>query len=355
MTASGPATATPTAARLEVTSPEPAALREPLLQLWHRNLPTASEQRCDWLYGTHRARAWLLGADQSTPAGAAGLMFRRMLVQGKIVEAGGAIDLNVDQSQRSVGPALALVRAVANAADTDGRPLLYGMPNPSATAVMKRAGYRELGEFSSWTKLLNCEEKLCDNLHSPMLAKALAPLANRAMHALSLDWQLRLPAGIAVQTSTQFDDRFIRLSHQTANQFDVIGERSADYLTWRFSDSPDLEYQVFALIEVASDDLLGYLVWYPDDGAASISDILALDSQTTLLLLAEFSRTIRQRNLSAIRLDCFAPTGFYQLLRQAGFHRRQNRHPVVYRCGLEQGCDVGPNWYLTMADSDTDV
>ena len=351
MTVSWPAPAN--AVRPEVTSPEPGLLREPLLDLWRRNLPTASEQRCDWLYGSRRARAWLLSHEQSV-FGAAGLMFRRMYVQGRCVDAGGAIDLNVDQAQRSVGPALALVRAVVSAADADQRSLVYGMPNPSATAVMKRAGYRELGEFTSWTKLIDCKVKLNDNLRSPILAKALAPLANKAMHAWSFDWQLQIPLKLTAQEPTEFDSRFDRLSEQTASRFDVIGERSADYLNWRFTECPDVDYQIFTLIEKGTEELAGYLVWYLDDGAVSISDILAADPATTLLLLVEFSRQVRSQNLSAIRFDCFAPPGFYKLLRHAGFHRRQNRHPVVFR-SAETASDPGPKWYLTMADSDTDV
>jgi hypothetical protein len=105
---------------------------------------------------------------------------------------------------------------------------------------------------------------------------------------------------------------------------------------------------------------VAYLVWYPDEGAASISDLLAVDASGTLGLLAAFSNLIRRQRLSAIRFDCFAPADFYCLLRQAGFHRRQNRHPVLCRHRKPTGAapiqpEPGQNWFLTMADSDTDV
>jgi hypothetical protein len=343
------------AVRLEITQPDPATLYEPLLDLWRRNLPTASEERCDWLYGSCRARAWLLGADNAPPTGAAGLMLRRMFVNGECVEAGGTIDLNVDQSQRSVGPALSLVRAVVGAADSERRHLLYGMPNRSATAVMKRAGFRELGEFSSWTKLLDCEQKLRGKLRSPVLARILAPAVNMSFRVLSSDWRARQPAGIVASTAARFDERFDRLSSRAANRFDVIGERSANFLNWRFCDSPDLKYQIFTLVDEQTRELAGYVVWYFDLGAVSISDMLAIDEPTTMSLLAGFSRMVRQTRSSAIRFDCFAPPDFYRLLGRAGFHRRQNRHPVLYRRSGPDDSPLGTNWYLTMADSDTDV
>lgn len=340
----------------EVTQPDPASLREPLQSLWRRNLPTASDHRCDWLYGSGRAQAWLLGEAHAEPTGAAGLMLRRMFVAGRVVEGGGAIDLNVDQTQRSVGPALALVRAVVHAADADGRQILYGMPNRSATAVMKRAGYQELGEFSNWTKLLNCESTLRGRLRSRWLARLAAPLANRTMRVMSSEWRRRLPATMLAESLSHFDERFDQLSTRVASRFDMIGDRSADFLTWRFTDCPDLTYEIFTLADRTTGDLLGYVVWYADEGAASISDLLAIDEPTTTLLLAEFSRAVRQTGWTAIRFGCFASPSFYTLLKQSGFHRRQNRHPVLCRrSNVVDSQAAGSNWFLTMADSDTDV
>ena len=341
----------------EVTQPNVASLREPLLGLWQRNLPTAAEHRFDWLYGSGRARAWLLGERDSTPAGAAGLMLRRMSVAGRLVECGAAIDLNVDQTQRSVGPALALVRAVTSAADREGREVLFGMPNRSATAVMKRAGYRELGEFSCWTKLLSSEQKLQGVLRSRWASRLLAPLTDKTLQLLSSEWRTRAPRDVVAEPLSHFDSRFDRLWSHASRRFDVIGERTEDYLGWRFTNCPDLDYEIFTLAERATGELLGYVVWYADEGAISISDLLAIDEPTTSLLLAEFSRFARRTRSSAIRFGCFGSPEFYRRLQRAGFQRRQNRHPVLGRLreAAEAATFQGTNWYLTMADSDTDV
>ena len=345
----------------EVTQPDVASLRAPLLGLWQRNLPTAAEHRIDWLYGSGRARAWLLGERDCAPAGAAGLMLRRMSVAGRMVDGGAAIDLNVDQTQRSVGPALALVRAVTGAADREGRAVLFGMPNRSATAVMKRAGYREMGEFSCWTKLLSSEQKLQGVLRSRWASRLLAPLTDKTLHLMSSEWRIRAPRDVVAEPLSHFDSRFDRLWHRAACQFDVIGERTADYLNWRFTSCPDLDYEIFTLAERATGELLGYVVWYADEGAISISDLLAIDEPTTSLLLAEFSRCARRSRSSAIRFGCFGSPEFYRQLQLAGFQRRQNRHPVLGRLGAateaatEAATCQGARWYLTLADSDTDV
>lgn len=343
----------------EVTQPDVTSLREPLLDLWRRNLPEAAEHRFEWLYGSGRARAWLLDGGGVTPAGAAGLMLRRMAVAGRLVDGGTAIDLNVDQTQRSAGPALALVRAVTGAADREGREVLFGMPNRAATAVMKRAGYRELGEFSCWTRLLRTQPQLQGVLRVKWASRLLAPLTDVGLRLLSADWRTHRPRDIIAEPLARFDNRFDTLWSRAASRFDVIGERTEDYLNWRFTNCPDLDYEIFTLAERATGELLGYVVWYPDEGAVSISDLLAIDGPTTSLLLSEFSRFARGTSAVAIRLACFGSPDFYRLLQRAGFRRRQNRHPVLGRLGgagaAESALRDGANWFLTMADSDTDV
>ena len=341
----------------EVTQPGADSLRGPLLGLWHRNLPTAAEHRFEWLYGSGRAQAWLLGEHDSVPTGAAGLMLRQMCVTGQMAKCGAAIDLNVDQTQRSVGPALALVRAVTGAADREKRELLFGMPNRSATAVMKRAGYRELGEFSCWTKLLSSKQKLSSILRSRWASQLIAPLADKALLLMSTEWRTRPPQQVVSESLSRFDSRFDQLWLRASNLFDVIGERTEDYLNWRFTDCPDLDYRIFALVGRETSELLGYVVWYADEGAVSISDLLAVDQPTLSLLLAEFSRFARRTNISAVRFSCFGSPAFYGLLQRSGFHRRQNRHPVLCRVEgeLKTAVHEDTSWFLTMADSDTDV
>lgn len=337
-----------------ISQPNFTDLREPLLGLWQRNLPDASARRCDWLYGQGRAQAWLLQAAGAPAVGAAGLMLRRMYVGGELVEGGGAIDLNVDQTQRSVGPALSLVRAVVATADQAGRELLYGMPNPAATAVMKRAGYQLLGEFSSWTRVLDVTPQLATRLKVRAAVPVIARAANAALRVRDA-CRPGLMARLRIETPREFDVRFDRLSARVACQVDVVGQRSADFLNWRFSACPDLQYQIFALVNQSDLGLAGYLVWYRDDDGVSIADLLAEDSETTLRLLNVFAGCQRRAGSLAIRFNCFAPPEFYSTLKQAGFHQRTNRHPVLYRARGTQAVPTGQRWYLTMADSDTDV
>lgn len=337
-----PALAPSTTSR--VTQPDVSELREPLLSLWRRNLPNASSSRFTWLYESGRAEAFLLGEPQAV--GSAGCLSRRFAIAGQTVEGGAAIDLNVDESQRSVGPALTLARAVIQAADQNGRACLYGLPIPRASAVLKRSGYRQIGAISNWTKLLRSEFKLRDVLRSEFAAKLAAPMVDAALRLKSSD-RRRLPADVTAELPTSFDERFDKLWQRATRRFGVIGERTADYLTWRFSQCPDIKYETFALSKRA--ELLGYVVWYRAGESICIADFLA-DDESTELLLSQFSRVARKRRADAIRMSCFGPPEFYRQLQAAGFSRRQDSTAVLVRTS-----DTTNHWYLTMADHDTDV
>ena len=327
-----------------ITQPDVRDARTPVLELWRRNLPGASSSRFGWLYESGRAEAFLLGEPRFI--GSTGCLSRRFALNGEMVEGGAAIDLNVDESQRSVGPAMTLARAVTQAADQNGLTCLYGLPIPRAAAVLKRCGYRQIGAVSNWTKLLRSEFKLRDVLRSQFAAKLAAPFVDAAMRWKSSSGS-RLPADVVAESPTEFDQRFDKLWQRASRRRGVIGERTADFLRWRFSKCPDLEYEIFTLSRRG--ELLGYVVSYRDEDSVCISDLLA-DEGSTELLLSEFTRLARRRQASAIRMSCFAPPEFYRQLQSAGFSRRQDSTAVLVRTSAELGV-----WYLTMADHDTDV
>lgn len=331
-----------------ITQPTVAELREPLLELWRRNLPGASRARFEWLYGTGRAEALLLGG--RPVIGSAGLLRRRFSIAGEVIEGGAAIDLNVDVQQRAGGPAMTLTRAVMKLADDSGCACLYGFPIPRAAGVLKRCGYRQIGEVSNWTKLLRSAVKLRSVLRSSLAAKLAGPLVDVALRWKSSEREWRLPQQVVVETPTTFDERFYRLWQTAAQRFGVLGERSTDYLKWRFTKCPELKYECFALTGRGCGELLGYIVWYRSDESICIADLLAVDEAATDLLLAEFTRHARRLRADAMRLSCFAAPRFYEQLAAAGFSRRQDSYPVLVRMQA-----TVTDWYLTMADHDTDV
>ena len=94
----------------------PAAVRADLERLWDANLTLESHpaDKFGWLYAEAPvvpATVFVLRADGAA-VGTAGVGVRRFQLGADVGEAGLLADLAVDKAHRSVGPALALVRAV---------------------------------------------------------------------------------------------------------------------------------------------------------------------------------------------------------------------------------------------------
>lgn len=334
-----------------------------IVDLWKHNLPTASAGRFPWLYASGRANAWLLRAEDNGVVGAVGLMRRAIQSPQGVLQAGQAIDLNVDHDHRTVGPALSLARTVVDSAKQQAFTFVYSLPNTGSEPVLKRVGYRFLGNVQRWYKPLRCEKLLQARLQNPLLRKAatVASVAvDGALAVKSREMFYRRPADIHIKLTDHFDAAFDQLWQNAAGQFSFIGERTADYLTWRFGQSPDGPFQVFC-IKNTCQELLAYLVFSCRDGIAYVNDLLFVDASSLNLLLSEFLRHARRQRCTAVVVSYLGARMVGEALRQFGFWRRPSAwNAMVYadwnRLGEEAASLVDEQqWYLTRADIDTDV
>lgn len=345
-----------------ISQADPLESRQAILDLWKQNFPAASESRYPWLYQTGRARSWLLETDDGATVGATGLMDRTIYSPEGVLRAGQAIDLNVDQNHRTVGPALSLARTLVQSARQEGYQLVYGFPNADSEPVLKRVGYRRLGVLQRWYKPLRCEKILETRLQNPLARKAaaVASLAvNTALAVKSREVFYRRPAEIHVKQSGGFDASFDLLWRNVSGQFPWIGERTADYLSWRFGQSPSGRFEVFC-IKNACQELLAYLVFSCQDGIVHVNDFLFTDAWSLNLLLSEFLRHVRKLKAAAVIVVFLGPGFVIETLKAFGFWRR----PAVWNAMVSvdwnrPGTDTSTildeqRWYLTRADIDTD-
>lgn len=341
---------------------EPVSHRDELLSLWSRNLPSATAARFDWMYAEGDARTWFASDDESVPIGAAGLMKRTFKVGDRLLPAGQAIDMNVDREHRSVGAALRLQRSVTETVLQDHLSLIYGTPNKQAQAVMRRVGYVALGNLQCWTKPLRSRSLLGRYLKWPMATRLAAPLVDIALKYRSPDAYYRRSATVVTEITTEFDDRFDRLWERAARQFPIMGERSAAYLNWRFRDCPELDYRTLCLLDRNSGELMGYVVYCVCDSSLGIADLLFNDERACGVLLSEFVRVARQQRCCAIHMAFFGSSRLTNCLSRAGFFERPRDFTVMAHLGDNDAWNSSPvdvrdqeNWFLTEADSDSDL
>ncbi len=333
--------------------------RAEILRLWERNLPHAALARYKWLYEDGAAIGRVAQSPAGDAVGAAGLLPRRMKVFDETVVAGQAIDLNVDQTHRALGPALRLQRAVAAAADERQFGLIYALPNQQSEAVFRRMGYQVVGELQRWAKPLRWESVAARHSGLRASRRLVSRCADFLLHLGSREIRIGQPANLRLEVRENFDPRFDELWDSVAGNLSVAGERTSDYLDWRFRQCPVASHRILCLTSL-NGELLAYLVFSQRAGTFYLNDFLARRDEHLDLVLAGLLRLARRAGAAAVITVFLGEPRVGRCLRRFGFWGRSSDWKVVvYSPKLPEGLHTqavlqAQNWYLTRADIDTE-
>jgi hypothetical protein len=308
--------------------------RDAILAVWERNLdgsPALNAAKFDWYYRSNPAgpgRCWLLLAEPGGQVvGTAGLGMRRVKVGDEVVRAGLVSDFAVDKEHRSLQPALRLQKAVLGAFDDD-LAFIYGLPNEQSVGVFRRLGYEEVGSVERHAKVLRA---------APYLRQLPGPAQGWELLSAPVDWALRAASpetwqrarGLAVEETATFDSRFDALWQRASRQAVVAGERSADFLRWRYSACPLRQHVTLGIRAGEDDRLLGYAVFYREEDHVHCVDLLAEDDERALeLLFAALIRHVRSGGATSISLTFSASGSLAQRLARFGFIPRSGERPA---------------------------
>jgi len=353
-----PAAAKPASYRVTVADAEADA--GTVQALWQRNLPEAPAQRYDWLYLSGMADGWLLETSGGEPIGSAGLMHRRMRLVGHDCRCGQAVDLNVDREHRFAAPALKLQRAVTSTV-RDGRfDLIYAFANAQSTPLLRRVGYRPMGELQRWVKPLRLGPRLCQR-HQGGPTRKLATRIAMPLVRLTSPETYRYPDRLRrIKVVEQFDQRFDELWATSSGRWGIAGERTAEYLDWRFLHCPGAGHRILVL-ENFEGDLQAYIVYRRRESFAYLADFFSGSRKALRLLMAGFLRRMRRTGIEAVVALWFGAADVTQTLRHFGFWRRPSGlNTLVYaddaRLGVARDTLLDrQQWFLTAADFDFDV
>lgn len=328
------------------------------LGVWLRNFPNPTRfiKRYDWYYCRNPRTVYsFLLKDDSGPIGAAGLAERRFGGAASAYSVGLCSDFVVDKSRRSVGPALQLQRWVMKTG-LQRFAFLYGFPNIQALAVMRRAGYHQLGELSCYTMAFRSHYYL-----RRLLPAVIAPWLSRPMDLLLLAWSKASRCFAAqdcmLQELAALDDRFDRLWETSRLKAPFMAQRDRAFLEWRFITNPTDRFKVFGCIQ-KDGALTGYAVVKIDEsGHWRVVDFLACDGKGLISLFAHLVDHARGAGASSMTVGFFGHRLPEKCLRACGFVVRPNRRMIVV--ATAPAADDGQarlykknHWYLTSADED---
>lgn len=330
-----------------------------ILGIWKRNRPNSLDQRFSWMYGPDSqagARAWLLHSRNGI-VGTGGLATRVFRSGTRTWRAGQAVDLVVDRGHRTVGPALVVQRAVTGSVAEGDLDCVYGFPNGKSDRVMLRAGYVPLGQFTRWTRILKSESQLEPYLSSTWMVKGASCIVDATMRLRAGELFYRQGRWIRTEVRQSFDDRFDRLWEAVSGRPDIVGERTARYLNWRFARCPHRSYHVLC-VERLRGHLIGYIVYYRRENSLMLADVLTERDDDLDVLIPEFLRHARSTGAVSATIAYVGWESLGRKLHRYSFLKRQDDAAVVLFVGSRgteserQELLDRSSWYLTGADGD---
>ncbi len=334
--------------------------RQRILSIWGRNFTDVPQERYGWFYENNpygQALSWLV-TDQKTNSvvGSTALFPRRMNLNGKKALAGIAADFAVNQDHRSLSAALKLQKAVISWCKENKVELIYGFPNEQSEAVLLRVGYKKLGEVKRLAKLLKTKSKL----------KRYLPRSGVILFSIPLDFIFAIFSkersyaksdNLEIELPHRFDERFDSLWEEAKSRFGVIGERTGQYLNWKYVDNPHKKYHIFSLAEKKGKKIWGYVVFYLQDNNCFVVDLLYLNSDFALKsLLTQFILFLRKKRVDSISILILGPPSLVKNLKAFGFHsRKENSKVFIYIRGKSPHFPLvmnEENWFLLEGDRD---
>ena len=348
--------------RYEIQETEPSRQQGDIVALLRRNLEEVTEDRFRWIHTEHNGRSsrcWIVrDADSGAVVGTGSIFPRGFRIGRTEVPGGVAGDFAIDRQHRSYNTALLLQRNIVETlGEASAIKFSYGIPNAASAAILRKVGYRELGEFQRFVKFLTCDYKAGHSLIPTFLPGGFARIVDFGLKRFTRENWFRCPEHLRVERLTTFDGRFDTLWERACQQYQIVGVRDAAFLNWRYVDSPQQNYEVFALVE-RSGELAGYIVYFVREAACTIVDLLCIDSEETLdSLLAEFSRLMRREGVGSISIRYLGGGRLMRALRQHNYVRDfRNRQRVYFfqppGVHLPAGTFDATDWHFLEGDND---
>lgn len=329
-----------------------------ILALLQRNLDGISRERFEWNY-LHAPIVCYVAKDHAGDiVGSCALFLRELSVNGQRSTAGIAGDFAVDKKHRTFGPAIALQKTLLASLKDERVDFTYSIPNKLSEPLLARLGYRELGKYHRYVKLLKAEYRRNKNILPSPLKGIASGLTDLALKTASREFRYRRPASVGVETPGSFDSRFDELSGAAFRRTGIIGARGAKFLNWRYKESTYKDYRVFAVTR-GGGAIEGYIVYYIDENVAYIADMLFDDGidGASKTLLSEFCLRMRKDSIGSVSIRFLGSDTVEAGLREMNFFEDKRNETRVYAYCQDPEAQAdflfdSENWYLLEGDND---
>lgn len=316
--------------------------------IWESNLPVAHGdgiKKYQWFYQTtpyQKARLWLLKLRGSEKAvGVGGVGYRRFSIGDRSFVGAIGVDLAVEKGHRTLGPALKLQRTIMESAKMDAD-FLYGFPFNNADVILKHYGYQKIAEFTRLVKVLRSGNYLKSVVKPSFLSSAVSIPADLLLRVRSVK---TLWASGNVFESDSLKDSYPlldRLWNRIVQQGILIGERSSEYVAWRYFKCPEIKYRVFG-IKDNDNSLQGVIVYFLQNKKVEIADLICADYEDSTIihsLFTNFEKYCFTNGADLIGINLIGCKGLSSCLLSMGFWRNKKRQTSVLYINTGENQDL---------------
>lgn len=311
-------------------------------------LSPGDADRAEWLYSKNPAGpAEILGLRRSGGGwvGMVALVPREAWVD--CIKQSGAYlcDFYVNRLHRTLLPALSLQR-FANERLKQTAPFSYAVPNDRSLLLFRRIGaYREQVRHR-WVRPIRTQHFFA--LREQRLLSMASPVIDATLFLFDLTTSGLCPA-LRTERIEEIDSRFDRLWSRLPKAGRSIGDRSSQYLRWRFQQDPVHRNQVIGLVDKRSGELAAYIIGTVVHGEFVIRDAASVSPNgISAPMFAHFVLAIRRTGVAAAAIKILESDGQYRALRCAAFRPRDPEY--VFTRQMTALNDY--TWSLTGADED---
>ncbi len=334
-----------------------------LLKFWNENHEKELNEKYQWMYeGNPSGKAvvsMITDTEKQECIGCSAVFPRQISLKGTKLRTGVCGDLLVHKEHRVLAPALRLVRNLISFAQEQEFDLVYLVPNKQAEPVMKRGGFKCLGSNVRLAKLMTTSEQLQKMVSNKYLVRLLSRLLDFVLKMISFETFYRFKGRNNCEEVIGFGARFDRLWQKSKSRFLVAGERTSEFLTWKFLQKPGVEYKTYVITDNQSGELEGYIIYCMDENSISIKDcILPEGGKAIRVFMTHFLRHARKLAPTSVTMQFLENKEMTGLFKRFGFVERKSDWHTYYSCN-EQLLKRYPalkdsgNWLLSNFDMDS--
>ncbi len=347
-----------------IVKADPLQDREEIVNFWNKSFkkwPTAKYAQFYLSCPEGPAHCWVARENSSNSVVAAYALFPRAVwVAGERRLTGICGDMGADPAIRGQGVGRLLQQAAREFFESSDWIMLHGTANPLSRKVLLQEGFRSIGESVRLVRVLRSIDPLKRRAATRLIAPVVAPVIDWSINYNAAERDYASDSTNQLITIQRFDERFDHLFESARTNYALIGERSSKFLNWRFADSPQRAFHIYALERRSDSVLLGYVVLQIRKRIAYIEDIFSLDPAESLrAVLAHLILALKQQEIASITLSYFGGEQFMSVFEQFGFKLREKERAFVLlrkdSSRISSTFEQQENWHFLHADNDVDA